>query len=128
MVVDTLGLIVAAAVCSAGVQEIAGAPLVLGKLVGRCPRLVKIWADAGYHSRALIAWTEATLGAALTIVHRVAGPPGFEPLPKRWTVERTFGWFNKYRRLSKDYEQNPTSSETWLYAAMIHLMLRRLAA
>jgi putative transposase len=110
------------------VQEIPGAPSVLAQLHGRFPYLVKIWADAGYHSRRLIAWTEATLGAALTIVSRAPGQRGFAPLPKRWVVERTFAWLGRYRRLSKDYEQNPQSSTAWLYGAMTHLMLRRLAA
>jgi putative transposase len=127
LVVDTLGLICAAVVCAASVQEIPGAGPVLAQLGGRCPGVVKIWADAGYHSRRLIAWTEATLGAALTIVSRAPGARGFQPLPKRWVVERTFGWFGKYRRLSKDYEQNPRSSEAYLYLAMTHLMVRRLA-
>jgi putative transposase len=128
LVVDTLGLIVAAQVTAASVQEIPGAHAVLAQLETRCPRLVKIWADAGYHSRRLIAWTEATLGAALTIVSRAPGARGFAPLPKRWVVERTFGWLNRYRRLSKDYEQKPTSSEAYLYLAMTHLMVRRLAS
>jgi putative transposase len=128
LVVDTLGLICAAVVCAASVQEIPGAQPVLAQLADRAPGLVKIWADAGYHSRRLIAWTEATLGAALTIVSRAPGQRGFCPLPKRWVVERTFAWLGRYRRLSKDYEQNPQSSTAWLYGAMTHLMLRRLAA
>ena len=127
LVVDTLGLICAAQVTAASVQEIPGAVPVLAQVQARCPGVVKIWADAGYHSRRLIAWTEATLGAALTIVSRASGTRGFAPLPKRWVVERTFAWLNKYRRLSKDYEQNPRSSEAYLYLAMTHLMVRRLA-
>ena len=99
----------------------------LEKLRGRCPRLVKIWADKAYHSLELIAWAEAQLGVALAVVGKPAGQKGFSPLPKRWTVERTFGWFGKYRRLSKDYEQNPASSEAYLYLAMTHLMVRRLS-
>ena len=116
----------AAVVCSAATQEICGAPAVLAPLQGRCPRLVKIWADAGYHSRALIAWTEATLGAALTIVSRPPGQRGFSALPARWVVERTFAWLGRYRRLSKDYEQTPASSVAYLHLAMTHLMARRL--
>ena len=127
LVVDTLGLISAVAICAASVQEIPGARPVLTQLAGRCPRLERIWADAAYESGALAAWTAETLGATLTIVPRPAGQRGFTPLPKRWVVERTFGWLNKYRRLSKDYEQNPRSSEAYLYLAMTHLMVRRLA-
>jgi putative transposase len=126
-VVDTLGLIWAAVVCSAATQEIPGARPVLERLRGRCPRLVKIWADKAYHSLELIAWVGATLGTVLEIVRKPAGQRGFSPLPKRWTVERTFGWFGKYRRLSKDYEQNVASSEAYLYLAMTHLMVRRLS-
>jgi len=60
------------------------------------------------------------------VVRRVKGAVGFVVLPRRWVVERTFGWFVLYRRLSKDYERNPRVSETMVYVAMIHLMLRRL--
>ena len=59
-------------------------------------------------------------------IKRNQDPKGFEVLPKRWVVERTFGWFGRYRRLSKDYEYLPTTSETMIYIVMINLMLRRL--
>ena len=62
----------------------------------------------------------------LQTVLRPVGTTGFVLLPKRWVVERTFGWFNKYRRLVKDYEAQPWMSETMIYAAMIHRMTRRL--
>jgi len=67
------------------------------------------------------------LGCILEIVKRSDDQTGFVVLPKRWIVERTFGWLGRYRRLSKDYEELPASSETMIYIAMIHLMLRRLA-
>jgi len=67
------------------------------------------------------------LGCILEIVKRSDDQKGFVVLPKRWIVERTFGWFGRYRRLSKDYEELPASSETMIFIAMIHLMLRRLA-
>ncbi|ALJ68207.1 hypothetical protein AOY38_10405 [Synechocystis sp. PCC 6803] len=62
----------------------------------------------------------------MEIVSKKDGQKGFEVLPRRWVVERTFAWFGRYRRLSKDYEYLPTTSETMLYVAMLHLMLRRL--
>ena len=65
-------------------------------------------------------------GWVLEVVRRLKGAVGFQKLPKRWIVERTFGWFVGYRRLSKDYERDPRVSETMVYVAMIHLMLRRL--
>jgi putative transposase len=118
------------------VQERAGAPLVLTRLrfppggtpTPRFAGLRRIWADAGYFSANLIAWMKHTLGLALCIVARPPGQQGFRPLPRRWVVERTFAWFGRFRRLSKDYEQNPASSEAYLYLAMTHLMVRRLAA
>lgn len=63
----------------------------------------------------------------LEIVKRSDAAKGFEVLPHRWIVERTFAWLSKYRRLSKDYEEKPETSEAWIHIAMIHLMVRRLA-
>lgn len=89
-------------------------------------RLKVIWADSGYAGK-LIAWTKRYYGWTMTVVKRSDGVKGFHVLPKRWIVERTFGWFENYRRLSKDYEYDPKTSETMLYIAMIHIMVRRLA-
>ncbi len=111
---------------AANIQDRTGAKLVLARMQGHFPRLRKIWAD-GTYSGSLIAWTHTLLGCILEIVKRSDDRTGFVVLPKRWIVERTFGWFGRYRRLSKDYEQLPASSETMIYIAMIHLMLRRLA-
>jgi putative transposase len=127
LAVDTLGLVWAAAVHSAGVQDRDGARLVLGKLRGRLPRLAGVLADAGYNGP-IAAWVRDTLHVALTLVHKVPGQRGFQVLPRRWVVERTFGWTGRYRRLSKDYEQNPASSEAYVHLAMTRLMARRLAA
>ena len=82
-----------------------------------------MWADAAY--RALAGWA-ASARWVLDIVTRREGAVGFEVQPWRWVVERTFGWFGRYRRLSKDYEHNPKSSETWIYVAMIHRMSRNM--
>ena len=126
LVVDTLGLIWAVVVHSAGVQDRDGAQLVLAKLQGRAPRLAAVLADAGYNGP-IATWVLAILGVVLTLVQKPAGAKGFHVLKLRWIVERTFAWLGRYRRLSKDYEQNPASSEAWIYCAMIHLMARRLA-
>ncbi len=123
---DTRGLVRAVVVHAANIQDGAGAKLVLARMPGRFPRLRKIWADGAYRG-GLIAWTQALLGCILEIVKRSDDQKGFVVLPTRWIVARTCGWFGRYRRLSKDYEELPARSETMIYSAMIHLMLRRLA-
>lgn len=123
--VDTLGLILALVVHPADVQDRDGAKRVLAKLKGVFPRLKRIWADGGYAGQ-LVAWAKATGRWALDIVRRCDGAVGFEVLPKRWIVERTFAWLNRYRRHSKDYETLPESSENMIYLSMINLMIHRL--
>lgn len=81
--------------------------------------------DSGYASDALLNWCQQLFGAQTQVTNR-ARPDGFEVQPKRWIVERTFGWLNRFRRLSKDFEQRPAISEGFIYLSMIHLMLRRL--
>ena len=99
----------------------------LERVKARHPRLKLIWADGGYTVRWLIEWVRSVRDWALEIVQRPEGTKGFVLLPRRWVVERTFGWFNLYRALSKDYEVLPRTSEAVVYTAMIHIMLRRLA-
>ena len=123
--VDTLGLLIAVVVHAANIQDRDGAKLVIAKLKGICPRLELIWADGGYAGK-LIEWVKEFGSWALEIVKRCDDVAGFKVLPRRWVVERTFGWLGKYRRLSKDYEMLPESSEAMIYIAMINLMLRRL--
>jgi putative transposase len=118
-------LVVAVVVHAANIQDRDGARLVLEKVKGKLPRLQLIWADGGY-AGALVEWVKQTCGWLLSIVKRSDGVVGFVVLPKRWIVERTFGWFNRYRRLSKDYEYHTATSETMIYVCMIHVMLRRL--
>ena len=88
-------------------------------------RLVLIWADGGYAGK-LIAWVKRYCKLTLEIVKRSDDMTGFHVLSRRWVVERTFGWFNRYRRLSKDYEYCTDTSETMIYLAMTHIMVRRL--
>ena len=84
-----------------------------------------IWADGAYGGK-LVEWAQATAGWNLELVRLPAGQKTFQVLPKRWVVERTFGWLNLQRRLSKDYEALCETTETWLYISMTGLMLRRL--
>jgi putative transposase len=100
--------------------------LVAGQLRGRFPRLVMLFADAGYSGTPLAAWLLALGGWVLEIVRGAVGKTSFEVEPKRWIIERTFGWLNYYRRLSKDYEELPETSEVMILIAMSHLMVRRL--
>ena len=109
------------AVLPANVQDWTGAAEVVGR-AGRLPRLARVWADAGY--KAFAAWVAQHGGWVLDIVSKRPGQTTFEVQKWRWIVERTFGWFGRYRRLSKDDEHNPKSSETWIYIAMIHRMSR----
>jgi putative transposase len=127
VVVDTLGLLVAVVVHTAALQDRDGAKLVLAKMQGRCPRLALLWADGGYAGK-LVGWVQEVCGWVLQIVKRTDKLPGFVVLPRRWVVERTFGWMVQYRRLSKDYEFHPATSEAMIQVAMIHIMLRRLGA
>ena len=106
--------------------RIATARLVLERLVGRYDRLQVIWADGAYGGK-LVEWAKLVGGWSLELVRRPAGQHTFQVLPRRWVVERTFGWFNLQRRLSKDYEALCETTETWLYIAMTGLILRRLA-
>jgi putative transposase len=126
ILVDTMGLLLAVIVHAADIQDRDGAKVLLLYLEGWLPRLKIIWADGGYAGK-LVDWVQATFGWVLDIVKRPEEAVGFEVLPKRWIVERTFGWLGRYRRLSKDYEELTTVSEAFVYVAMIHLMLRRLA-
>jgi len=127
LLVDTLGLVVVAVVHSAGVQDRDGARLVFTKLREHFSWLKRVWADAAYAGPKLGEWLRGLFTWTLEIVTRSDEQVGFQVQPKRWIVERTFGWLNRSRRLSKDYERLPETEEAWIYAAMSRLMLRRLA-
>jgi putative transposase len=126
ILVDVLGMLIACVVHAADIQDEDGCEAVLDQANERFPRLKKIWADSRYACKQTPLCVRVLYGWILEIVSRVKGAVGFTLLPKRWVVERTFGWFVGYRRLSKDYERNPRVSETMVYVAMIHLMLGRL--
>ena len=125
--VDTLGLILGCEVHPADIQDRDGAKLVLEKLAGRFPRLERIWADGAYAGK-LVDWAKDFGQWVLEIVKRSDDAVGFELLPHRWIVERTFAWLGRFRRLSKDYEVLIETSKAMIHVAMIRLMIRRLAA
>jgi len=128
LLVDTLGMVLCVVVHTADIQDRDGARLLFEQMRERFPRLQLLWADGGYGGPKLGDWLKQTCHWLLSIVKRSAEVAGFQVLPKRWIVERTFGWLNRSRRLSKDYEQLPASEEAWVYVAMTRLMLRRLVA
>lgn len=125
MLVEMTGLLLVLVVTTANVQDRDGAKRVLRDARGRFPRLRIIFADGGYSGQ-FVGWAKRTCGWLIQTVLRPKDAVGFVPLAKRWVVERTFGWFTKYRRLAKDYEAGIEMSETMIYAAMTHRMLRRL--
>ena len=127
ILVDTMGLILAVVVHSAGIQDRDGAKAVFEKIKNDLPRLELAWADGGYAGE-LIEWVKRECGWILEIVKRNDDVKGFKLLPHRWVVERTFGWLGRFRRMSKDYEFYPETSESVVYLAMINIMLRRLAS
>ena len=108
ILVDTIGLLLTVVVHAASIQDRDGAKLVLEKARGKFPRLALLWADGGYAGK-LIEWVQETCGWLLEIVKRSDDVQGFVVLPRRWVVERTFGWLGRCRRLSKDYEEQITS-------------------
>jgi putative transposase len=129
LVVDTMGLVVVAKVTPANVQDVHAGKQLLSDLAqkpGLIGRLQKIFADGGYRGE-LVDWVSTELHAVLQIVLKGEGQKGFQVLPKRWVVERTFAWFSRYRRLARDYEHLAATSEALIYIAMIRLGLRRLA-
>jgi putative transposase len=126
ILVDTMGLLLIVIVHTANIQDRDGAKLVLEQVKGTFSRLELIWADAGYSGK-LVDWVNSVCGWTLDIIRRSDDIKGFQVLPRRWVVERTFGWLGRYRRLSKDYEGLTESSQAFVYAAMIHIMIRRLS-
>jgi putative transposase len=154
LLVDTEGLVLKAKVHSAKVPDQDGIKLLLEAARDPLPRLSHLWVDAGYQGRGK-EWAEQALGLSVEIVHRTPKPTpekiariwaekwskegrridwqrlvprrGFEVLPRRWVAERTFAWLCHNRRMSKDYERLCATSEAFVYAAMVRLMVRRLA-
>lgn len=125
IVVDTMELLLAVVVHAANEHDSKSAPMVIEELRGRFARLVKIIADGGYRGE-LIENTRKIYGWIVEVVLRSDTTTKFEVLPKRWIVERTFAWFESYRRLSKDFEYQTETSQAMIQLAMIKLMLNRI--
>ena len=113
MLADTLGLIWGLAVLPAAPTDWDGAAELFRRFGKGLPRLAKVWADSAYWVGALLRWVARHCRWVLEVSAKRPGQTTFEVHKWRWIVERTFGWFNRYRRLSKDYEHNPESSEAW---------------
>jgi putative transposase len=120
-----MGLVLAVVVHAAHISESRGCRLVLIRLWKQFPKLLKIVVDGGY-KQGCLDWGKAMFGYTLEVVKR-SDTGKFTILPKRWIVERTFGWISCYRRLNRDVEHNPKSSEANIKIAMISLMLNRIA-
>jgi putative transposase len=155
LLVDTEGLVLRVKVHSAKLPDQDGIKLLLRAARQYLPRLSHLWVDAGYQGRGK-EWVEQELGLSVEVVHRTPKPTsekiariwaqewakegreidwqrllprrGFEVLPRRWVVERTFSWLSQNRRMSKDYERLCATGEAFVYAAMTRLMVRRLAS
>jgi transposase len=156
LLVDTQGLVLKAKVHSAKISEQEGIKKLLRHADEKFPRLKHLWLDGGYRGEDKgKGWVQKVLGWTVEIVEGPRKPaseevlklwatewakegvkvdwekllpsPGFQVLPKRWVVERTFSWIDQNRRMSKDYERLTESSEAFIYVAMSRLMARRLA-
>jgi transposase len=130
IVTDTLGMLLAVMVTSASVQDRHGGKAILERVADRFRSIALIWADAGYANSidaGLVTWARTAIGVVLEIVKRSDDVKGFQVLPRRWVVERTFGWLIRSRRLSRDYERLTSHSEAMIKIAMIRLMAIRLA-
>ncbi|CAL9425276.1 IS5 family transposase [Streptomyces sp. enrichment culture] len=124
IVTDTLGLLLAVLVTAASVQDSDAGRDLVEHIAAEHPTVRKTWVDGGYRQH--LVEHAATLGIDMEIVQRTPGTRGFTPLPKRWTVERTYGWLMLHRRLARDYETLPARSEAMIHIAMTDLMARRL--
>jgi transposase len=124
--VDVMGLLLCVVVTAASVQDRDAARRLLWRLAASYRTVTLTWADGGYAGQ-LVTWAAATLRRTLQIVKRPDNLHTFKVLPRRWVVERTFGWIMKHRRCVRDYERLPEHHETYLYWSMIHIMAARLA-
>jgi putative transposase len=127
IVVGSMGLLLAVLVTAASVDDATAAQSLFGRLEGQpVGKVRRVFADSKYHNFALYRWVEDNAKWGLVIVRRPGGEKGWVDLPLRWTVERTFAWLGRCRRLSKDRERSVRSAEAFIKLAMIHLMLNRL--
>jgi putative transposase len=125
-VVDTLGLLLVVVVHAASMSDTEGALDVGARLRKRGIQVQRMWADQGY-KETMITWFRQCLQCVVEVVTRPAEQRGFVVQPRRWVVERTFGWLNRSRQLSKDYDVYAETTEQWVYLASIQVIMRRLA-
>uniref|UniRef100_UPI00374DFDE1 IS5 family transposase n=1 Tax=Streptomyces lonegramiae TaxID=3075524 RepID=UPI00374DFDE1 len=126
VIVDTMGLLLVVVVTSASVQDRAGGRTVLARLAAAFRAVSLVWADGGYANSVdctLLSWVRDVLGIVVEIVKRADDVRGFKVLPRRWAVERSFGWLVRNGRLARDYERLTATSEAMIKVAMIRLML-----
>jgi transposase len=148
IIVDTTGLVLKVVIHAADIQDREGVQLLLEPIKGVFPRMKKVWVDQGYTGKGR-EWIEQEMGWEVEVVRHAPRPrgmwvwpgmeiseemlaafrrpKGFRHLPRRWVVERTFAWIGRNRRMSKDYEYLPSSSESMVQLSMIRLMVKRLA-
>jgi transposase len=107
------------------VQDRDGACPLLAALRERFSTITLVWADGGYAGR-LVIWAAAVLRLTVTVVNRCDDTRGFVVLPRRWVVERTFGWLMRHRRLVRDYERLPEHHEAMVLWATVMIMTRQL--
>jgi putative transposase len=127
LMTDTLGLILFVVVCAASIADSDGAEYIFHETEGRFPRLHTVLVDQGYKGW-LVEFAKRWFTIIVDVVSRSPGRREFVVQPQRWKIERTFGWLDWSRILSKEYERTTESSESNIYLASIRLMLRRLAS
>ncbi len=124
IITDTLGLLLTVLVTAANVQDSVAGTRLIDQVAAEHPTVRKVWVDGGYRQH--LVEHAATLGIDMEISARKPGTRGFTPIPKRWAVERTYGWLMLHRRLARDYETLPGRSEALVNLAMTDLMARRI--
>ncbi len=127
IVTDTEGNLVHALIHTADIQDRDGAPLLLAEIVRSFPWLRHVFADCAYAGKKLRGSLAKLDRWTIEIIKRSDTAKGFELLPRRWVVERTFAWLGRNRRLAKDFEQTVASATAWLFAASVQLLTRRIA-
>lgn len=128
LLVDTLGLLLGIEITAAEVPERDGAQILLARVLPWLSWLRLMWVDSGYSGPAFAQWVRMQRPKLeVEVVKRSDDIKGFKVLPRRWVVERTFGWLMRHRRLVRDYETTESSAAAWTYIAMIRIQLRRLA-
>ncbi|WP_236054694.1 IS5 family transposase [Mycobacterium sp. SM1] len=125
IVVDSLGLLLVVVVTAASMQDRDAAFRVLGVVRERFSMISLVWADGGYAGR-LVDWAKSVLALTVQVVKRSDDMVGFTVLPRRWVVERTFGWMLRYRRLVRDYERRPDHHEAMVLWVNVTIMTRKL--